>query len=177
MPSILTIAGSPSASSRSSAFCEYTRQYVEARGVSTAHITVRDLDPADLIYGRYDGETIKPALAQVAAADGLVIATPVYKAAYTGVLKSFLDVLPAGALANKLVLPVASGGSPAHSLVVDYALKPVLAALGARRILLGLYLIDSEYTHNNGHQLQFIDPEAEMRVNAALEQLLHELSP
>jgi FMN reductase len=61
----------------------------------------------------------------------VVVATPVYKAAYSGLLKVFLDVLPQTALKGKLVLPLATGGSPHHMLALDYALRPVLQSLGA----------------------------------------------
>ncbi len=61
----------------------------------------------------------------------VVVATPIYKAAYTGGLKALFDILPQSALRGKTVLPLATGGSPAHLLAIDYALKPVLSALGA----------------------------------------------
>ena len=57
----------------------------------------------------------------------VIVATPIYKAAYSGLLKVFLDLLPAEALRGKTVLPLASGGSVAHLLALDYALKPVLS--------------------------------------------------
>ena len=65
-------------------------------------------------------------LAQVANAQLIVVATPVYKAAYSGLLKVFLDLLPQTALAGKTVLPLATGGSPHHMLALDCALRPVL---------------------------------------------------
>ena len=82
-------------------------------------------------------------LAQVANADGLVIATPVYKASFSGALKTVLDLLPERALAHKVVLPMATGGSIAHMLAVDYALKPVLSALKAQELLHGIFAEDS----------------------------------
>ncbi len=62
----------------------------------------------------------------------MVIGTPVYKAAYSGLLKSLLDLLPQYALAGKTVLPLATGGSTAHVLAIDYALRPVLAPWALR---------------------------------------------
>ncbi|WP_204272820.1 NAD(P)H-dependent oxidoreductase, partial [Escherichia coli] len=75
---------------------------------------------------------IAAAVLAVEQADLVVVSTPIYKAAYSGLLKVFLDLLPPDALRGKLVLPLATGGSPAHVLALDYALKPVLSALGAR---------------------------------------------
>ena len=69
----------------------------------------------------------------------MVVCTPVYKASYTGILKAFLDLLPQDGLDGKLVLPLATGGSQSHMLVLDYALRPVLASLSARFILPGIY--------------------------------------
>ena len=76
----------------------------------------------------------------------IVVATPVYKAAYSGVLKVFLDLLPQTALKDKTVLPLATGGSPNHMLALDYALRPVLQSLSARHILPGVYATDSQVT-------------------------------
>jgi FMN reductase len=137
MTTILTIGGSPSHPSRSAALLDYCRIQLESRGLTTENITVRDLNAEELIQGRFDGPSLKPAFDQVAAADGIIIATPVYKAAYTGVLKAFFDLLPANALGRKVILPIALGGSLAHSLVIDYALRPVLTAMGASHILHG----------------------------------------
>jgi FMN reductase len=60
------------------------------------------------------------------------------------VIKTFLDLLPHEALAGKAVLPLLTGGAPVHALAVDYALRPVLSALGARHIVPGLFLIDKQ---------------------------------
>ena len=76
-------------------------------------------------------------------ADGLIIGSPVYKASYTGVLKSLLDLLPEGALKNKPVLPIMVGGSSRHLLAIDYSLNPLIAILKGQP-LQGLYFTDSE---------------------------------
>ena len=73
-----------------------------------------------------------------------MVATPVYKAAYSGVLKVFLDLLSQNALQGKTVLPLATGGSPHHMLALDYALRPVLQSLGAKHILPGIYATDAQ---------------------------------
>jgi FMN reductase len=170
MTTLLTIGGSPTHPSRSAALLEYARDYAERAGAAVSGLLVRDLDAQALIHGRYDHPAIVEAAQQVAQADGLIIASPVYKAAYTGVLKSFLDVLPSGALVGKSVLPILSGAGPIHYLALDFAFKPVLSALGATRILSGLYLMDSQYNAKEG--LQFTDPDAETKLRAALDELL-----
>lgn len=172
MINIITIGGSPSVPSRTSAFLEYCANILSARDCSVENLNIRDLDPAEVLHGQFNGATIQPAVAQVAAAQGVIVATPVYKASYTGVLKAFLDLLPQGALANKVVLPFALGGSPAHSLMLDFALKPVLAALSAQTILSGAYLLDNQVEHQDGHDLRFTAPDAEARVQSELEMLI-----
>jgi FMN reductase len=144
MPEVLTIAGSPSKSSRSSAVLKYLRWQLEQRNLRTWNLEVRDLPPADLLYGHYDSPAIKQAASLVAQARAIVIATPVYKASFSGALKTFLDLLPQHALQGKLILPIATGGSPNHMLAIDYALRPVLASLGAHNVLQGIYIVDSQ---------------------------------
>ena len=61
----------------------------------------------------------------------IVVATPVYKGSYTGLLKSFLDVLRPQALAGAVVVPVTVSAAPSHKLLADQHLRPVLAELGA----------------------------------------------
>jgi FMN reductase len=150
MSDLVTIAGSPSTSSRSSAVLAYVRSLVEAQGFSSHAIQVRDLPAEALLWGYADDGVIKSAIEEIEAAQVVVIATPVYKAAYTGILKTFLDLLPQRALESKVVFPIATGGSPAHQLVIDYALNPVLVALGAHRIQRGLYIQDAQLQYTDG---------------------------
>ncbi|MDL1900352.1 NADPH-dependent FMN reductase [Anaerolineae bacterium CFX9] len=172
MSSILLVAGSPSAPSRTAALLDYASRYLDQRSFVTETLHVRDLDATELIYGKFDGASIVPAVQQVASAAGIVVATPVYKAAYTGVLKTFLDLLPHHALAGKVVLPIALGGSYAHSLVIDYALRPVLAALGAAHVTDGLYLLDKQIEHEMGRFLGFAGADIENQVHVGLDQFI-----
>lgn len=171
MALIVSLAGSPSAPSRSLAVLEYSQAVLSHKEHTVQIINLRDLDAIELVHGRYEGATITPVLAQIARAAGVILATPVYKASYTGILKAFLDVMPPAALAGKAVLPIALGGSAAHSLVVDYALRPVLMAVGASLVLPGVYLIDNQLDYKDGRLNGFIAPEAETRLNDALNTL------
>lgn len=175
MSDVLTISGSPSPDSRSNAVLVHTRWFLESRNFETAAISVRDLDADELVQARFNGDTIKEAVAKVEAARAIIIGTPIYKAAYTGVLKAFLDLLPPDALANKIVFPIATGGSPAHLLAIDYALKPVLGVLGARHILGGLYIQDSQIQYNHG-QLNWLDADVEKRLYTTLHKLIQHLT-
>ena len=144
--SVLLIAGSPSERSRTSALLEGAGTRLEARGVQVDRLKVRNLSPQALLLADFGHPSIIEAQRRVADASVLVIATPVYKAAYSGILKVFLDVLPQTALKGKTVLPLATGGSPHHMLALDYALRPVLQSLGAKHILPGIYATDSQVT-------------------------------
>lgn len=172
MVHILTIGGSPSAPSRSAGVLEYARNYLSERGLRTSALQIRDLDSEELLCGKFDGPTMQEAKAIVASADGLIIGTPVYKAAYTGILKAFLDLLPQSALANKAVLPVATGGTLAHMLAIDYALKPVLSNLGATHILSGVFLLDQHVELTNNQAILFTSYEAEDKLTGGLDALI-----
>ncbi|MBX3080052.1 MAG: NADPH-dependent FMN reductase [Anaerolineae bacterium] len=169
MPSVVTIAGSPTHPSRSAGLLNYAAQQLEQAGLHVQPIIVRDLPAEALIHGRYDDQTIQAATAGITAARGVIVATPVYKATYTGVLKTFLDLCPAGALAGKVVMPLVTGGSASHSLALEYGLKPVLAALGAGLIVNGQYFMDSQIEVVNGTELNFKDQEAEAKFRASLD--------
>jgi len=142
MSLVITLSGSPSAGSRSQELAVQVGAVIAAGGFEVAAINVRDLPAEDLLHARADSPGLQRALGLVERARGIVIATPVYKAAYTGVLKTFLDVLPQFGLAGKVVLPLVTGGTLAHVLTIDYALRPVLASLGAQHVVGGLFILD-----------------------------------
>ena len=144
--SALLIAGSPSERSRSAALLEAVGQRLSGRGLDVERLRIRDLSPQALLLADVAHRSVSQAIDQVARAQAIVVATPVYKAAYSGFLKVFLDLLPQSAFKDKLVLPLATGGSPHHMLALDYALRPVLQSLGAKHILPGIYATDSQVT-------------------------------
>lgn len=171
MTKILGIAGSPSHPSRSYSVLDYAQPFLQDSGVSYEILSVRNISPEALIYGQFNHPDVIDAIAKVEQASGLIVATPVYKAAYTGVLKAFLDLLPQNALVGKSILPVATGGTIAHFLILDYALQPVLSTLGARNILSGVYLVDSKLQKLEGGEIKFLDEELEQRFKNAVEAL------
>lgn len=142
--SVLTIASSPSANSRSARLLARTRDALTANGVTSQHLELRGLPAEALLRANTHDPAIAEAIEAVAQANAIIIATPVYKAAYSGLLKVFLDLLPQDALTGKLVLPIASGGSLAHALAIDYSLRPVLSSLNAHNVLPGVFAVDRE---------------------------------
>lgn len=142
---VLLIAGSPSEHSRSAALLDAVSLRLARRGgLQVERLNIRELPAQALLLAEWGHPAIVKALAQVQRARAIVVATPVYKAAYSGVLKVFLDLLPQTALKEKTVLPLATGGSPHHMLALDYALRPVLQSLSARHILPGVYATDAQ---------------------------------
>lgn len=170
MANILAIAGSPSHPSRTYAILEYVARLLQQEGFQTDILSARDFPAEDLVFGRYDSPALAQPKALLEQADGIIVSTPIYKAAYTGVLKAFLDLLPQKALAGKIVLPLATGGTLAHFLALDYALKPVLSELGARHILASVYAIDKQIQRQDDGSVQ-LDEEIEQRLKDALNEL------
>lgn len=171
---VVTLAGSPRYPSRSSALLEYARERLTALDVDVCHWHLHNFVPEDLLYARFDSPALQALLEQLKEADGLIVATPVYKASFSGALKTLLDLFPERALEGKVVLPVATGGTIAHMLAVDYALKPVLSALKAQEILHGVFADDSQVVDYQ-HKPRFT-PNLQTRLDSALEtfwQALH----
>ncbi|MGM1063058.1 NADPH-dependent FMN reductase [Saccharothrix sp. Mg75] len=142
MPSILVLSGSPSATSRTAALADHVAARLTADGHAVTSVRVRDLPARPLQLGDPTDPAIAAVVTAIAEADGVVVASPVFKAAYSGLLKLLLDLLPQFALAGKVVLPVVTGGSTAHVLAIDYALRPVLSALGAHHVVPGWFVLD-----------------------------------
>ncbi|MBI1796184.1 MAG: NAD(P)H-dependent oxidoreductase [Candidatus Eisenbacteria bacterium] len=102
--------------------------------------------PADALLGRARDRALDRAIADLAAAQVVVVATPVYRASYSGLLKVFLDQLDEDALAGKVAVPIASGGGPAHLLAIDHGLRPLLTSLGATVVAAGVYATPAGFT-------------------------------
>lgn len=165
---VVSLSGSPSAESRSTALLRFVERRLADRGAArVTHIAVRDLPPQALLLGAAEHAELRAAAAAVQDADLVMVATPIYKSAYSGLLKTFLDLLPTDALRGKTVLPLATGGSPAHLLALEYALKPVLAALGARHVLDAVYVVDTAWTEHPAFGRVPADEVIE-RIDAAL---------
>lgn len=175
--SVLLIAGSPTERSRSATLLDGVEARlhaaVDGRRLRVERLRIRDLSPQALLLADWGNQGVVRAIDQVANARALVIATPVYKAAYSGVLKVFLDLLPQTALKGKAVLPLATGGSPHHMLALDYALRPVLQSLGARHILPGVYASDSQIPKDETGDYR-IGGEIAQRLDDATHLLLQE---
>jgi FMN reductase len=104
-----------------------------ARPVAVQVVDLRELatDIAKNLVTGFPGATLQTALGAVADADGVIAVTPIFTASYSGLFKSFFDVIDNAALVGKPVLIGATGGTARHSLALDHALRPLFVYLRA----------------------------------------------
>lgn len=118
-----------------------------AAEVETQVVELRELavEIAQNFTNGFPGRALAAAQEAVAGADGLIVVTPVFSASYSGLFKSFFDVLDPEALAGKPVLIAATGGSARHSLVLEHALRPLFAYLKAVVVPTGVYAASEDW--------------------------------
>jgi FMN reductase len=138
------------------------------KGLDSSHLDLRTLPAEPLLHAQADHPEIAEAVKRLAAARGVIIVTPVYKAAYSGLLKTFLDLLPQFALREKVVLPFALGGTVAHVLSIDYALRPVLSSLDPHHIVAGLFVLDKHVAVAEPDGSVTLEPDLGPKLDAAL---------
>ena len=110
-------------------------------------VELRELavDIAHNFTNGFAGRALSAALDAVTGADGLIVVTPVFSASYSGLFKSFFDVLEPDALAGKPVLIAATGGTARHSLVLEHALRPLFSYLKAVVVPTGVYAASEDW--------------------------------
>jgi len=139
-PTIAVVVGNPKPASRTLS---------AAVNLAEALVAPPDLvvDLAEIGAGLLDWKspTVTALVDEVGAAELVVVASPTYKGAYTGLLKLFLDRFPGGSGLRGLAIPFMLGGSPAHALAPELTLRPVLTELGATVHGRGLFVVDSRY--------------------------------
>jgi FMN reductase len=124
------VVGNPKKGSRTLQVAECLAERVVAATGATS------LPPIDLIdYGSvlfdWPNDELAHLNQSVRGSDLLIVASPTYKASYTGLLKAFLDRYPSNGLAGVTAIPVMTASSLDHSLAVEFTLRPLLVELGA----------------------------------------------
>ena len=124
----------------------------------TAHLNVIELreyatDIANTMVSGYAGPALAHVIEQVAAADAMVAVTPTFSASYSGLFKSFFDVLDPKFLDGMPVLFGATGGSARHSLVLDMAIRPLFSYLRANTMPTAVYAASEDWGGSNGNPL------------------------
>ncbi|MGM7666123.1 FMN reductase [Microbacterium sp. A93] len=127
---------------------ETVKQLAE-RGIEASIdvIELRDLahDITNNLLTGFAPAALESALNSVYSADALIAVTPIFSTSYSGLFKSFIDVLDPDALTGKPVLIGANAGTPRHSLAIDYAIRPLFAYLHAEAVSTGVFAASSDW--------------------------------
>jgi FMN reductase len=126
-----------------------------ARAGSPATSTVIELRPLgraiiDAMLSGFPSSDLESVFRQLAEADGLIAVTPAFNASFSGLFKSFFDVLPQETLADMPVLIAATGGTERHSLVLEHALRPMFSYLHAVVSPTGVYAATTDFGSQAG---------------------------
>jgi FMN reductase len=141
---VLLIAGSPGGSSRSAALLEALSEHLRKDGVSVRHYGLRDFPAEALVLGKFDAPEVVAFVAAVKVAKAVVFATPVYKAVYSGGLKTIIDLIAPDGFEGKALLAVATAKLDAHGATVDAAFKGLYSFFRGSRGLPTLFVLDNQ---------------------------------
>jgi FMN reductase len=123
------------------------RRLAEERAVEVRVVELRDLatDVAKNMVTGFPGPVLREVIEAVTEADGLIAVTPIFTASYSGLFKSFFDVIDNDALAGKPVLIAATGGTARHSLALEHALRPMFVYLRAIVVPTAVYAASEDW--------------------------------
>jgi FMN reductase len=138
---IAVVVGNPKPASRT---LEAAVMVAEKLGGTPPEVVVDVVELGAGLLGWGDA-AVTAAVESVQKSQAVVVASPTFKATYTGLVKLFLDQIPSDGLAGVVAVPVMLGAGPAHALAPELLLKPVLVELGATCPTKGLYLVDTSY--------------------------------
>ncbi|MDS0857181.1 FMN reductase [Burkholderia pseudomultivorans] len=111
-------------------------------------------------------------LRAIETADALVVASPVYRASYTGLFKHLFDLVHHDALVDVPVLLAATGGSERHALVIDHQLRPLFSFFQARTLPIGVYASEGDFD-----RYEIANPALRARIALAVERAAPQLRP
>ncbi|QHJ01288.1 FMN reductase [Xylophilus rhododendri] len=147
---VVAVSGSLQRPSRTLALVEHLVELIgDAVPVQSHLIELGEVGPrlAGALARSQLPPEIEAEIAAVESANLLVVASPVYRAAYSGLFKHFFDFVHHEALIDKPVLLAATGGSERHALVIDHQLRPLFSFFQARTLPIGVYGTDKDFTH------------------------------
>jgi len=123
------------------------RRLAEEREVEVRVVELRDVatDVAKNMVTGFPGPVLREVIEAVTEADGLIAVTPIFTASYSGLFKSFFDVIDSDALAGKPVLIAATGGTARHSLALEHALRPMFVYLRALVLPTAVYAASEDW--------------------------------
>ncbi|MEV7631106.1 FMN reductase [Microbacterium sp. NPDC089318] len=110
-------------------------------------IELRDLahDITNNLLTGFAPAPLEEAINRVVSADALIAVTPIFSTSYSGLFKSFIDVLDPDSLTGKPVLIGANAGTARHSLAIDYAIRPLFTYLHAEPVSTGVFAASSDW--------------------------------
>jgi FMN reductase len=127
---------------------------LHARGAETT-VEVVELreharDLADNLVTGFPNDSLRGSVETVTGADGLIAVTPIFSASYSGLFKTFFDVLDKDALAGKPVLLGATAGTARHSLALEHALRPLFAYLRSVAVPTAVFAASEDWAGGDG---------------------------
>jgi FMN reductase len=143
---ITVVVGNPKAASRTRTVAEAVAQRAaEAAGLPT-YTPTTIIELAEVAGSLFDWSSaeVKALAGTLSSSTLAVVASPTFKATYTGLLKAFLDWFPQTGLSGVTVVPLMLGGAPEHALAVEVHLRPLLVEIGATVPTRGLFILDNE---------------------------------
>jgi FMN reductase len=169
---IVGLVANPRAESRTHGLARsLTREL--ARVIPGALATEVDLTPLAPQVLEPSAGAVLAALEQVQAADILVVASPTYKATYSGLLKAFLDRFGNRPLVGSAAVPVLLGGAPNHLLAVDVHFTPLLLELGALVPVRGLFVLEPDVGGFGEFAATWADANAHLLLAASRASAIH----
>jgi FMN reductase len=115
--------------------------------VTVRVVELRDIaqDITNNLLTGFPSASLADAIETVRASDGLVAVTPIFSASYSGLFKSFFDVIEPDALRSLPVLLAATGGTARHSLAIDFAMRPLFSYLHATVASTGVFAATDDW--------------------------------
>jgi FMN reductase len=166
---VVFIVGSPSTNSRSSLAADAVAKALRVDGLEARFYSLRDFGAEDVLFGRFEAPAVASFMSVVKEAPALVLATPVYKATYTGALKAIVDLIPPDALVGRPTLGIASAKLPDHAKSAVRAFGDLFAFFKAKA-LNGVPVRDDEF--EGASESLRVGPVATERLEAAARSLV-----
>ena len=176
-PRVVAVNGGLGDPSSTRLLVDRIAEAVARRRGSAAEVEVIDLRDLAVDIGAsmttgFAAGAARDAVTAVESADALIVASPVFNASYSGLFKSFFDLVDVDAMAGKPVLIGATGGSPRHSMVLDHAMRPLFSYLRTVVIPTGVYAAAEDWAGTSGDTATLSG-----RIDRAAEELVALLSP
>lgn len=148
MPTLVKINGSPSSPSKTGILIDAVGDAVaRSTSIDTSTIALSEVGHS-VMCGMSRPEVSakgEALLRAVECADILVIGTPVYRAAYTGVLKHFFDLVDRDVMRGRIAVVCATGGTAMHGLVIEHNLRPLMGFFAIQTVTTGLYGLSEDF--------------------------------